>query len=77
MTQRPVGTVVLRNGDGEHQLPTDGGNLYEGVIKAFHSAMNEGSPSAAAEDGIWSLATALAVKKAVATGAAIKVETGL
>ncbi|OCJ13019.1 fructose reductase [Rhizobium sp. AC44/96] len=77
MTQRPVGTVVLRNGDGERQLPTDGGNLYEGVIKAFHSAINEGSPSATAEDGIWSLATALAVKKAVASGAAIKVETGL
>lgn len=77
MTQRPIGTVVLRNGDGERQLPTDGDNLYEGVIKAFHSAMNEGSPSATAEDGIWSLATALAVKKAVASGAAIKVETGL
>jgi 1,5-anhydro-D-fructose reductase (1,5-anhydro-D-mannitol-forming) len=77
MTQRPVGTVVLRNGDGERQLPTDGGNLYEGVIKAFHNAMKEGSPSATAEDGIWSLATALAVKKAVASGAAVKVETGL
>ncbi len=77
MTQRPVGTVLLRNGDGERQLNVDGGNLYEGVLRAFHSAMKNGSPSATAADGIWSLATALAVKKAVATGEAVKVETGL
>lgn len=78
MTQRPVGTVTLRNGDGEQQLPVDGGNLYEGVIRAFHAAMKkQGLPAASAEDGIWSLATALAVQTSVATGKAIKVETGL
>ncbi|TCU36827.1 Gfo/Idh/MocA family protein [Rhizobium azibense] len=77
MTQRPVGTVVLRTADGDKNLPVDGSNIYEGVVRTFHAAMNEGSPSATAEDGIWSLATALAVKRAVATGAAVKVETGL
>ncbi|QPB22091.1 Gfo/Idh/MocA family oxidoreductase [Rhizobium sp. 007] len=77
MTQRPVGSVVLRTADGDEQLPVEGGNLYEGVIRAFHSAIAGGSPTATAQDGIWSLATALAVKKAVAIRAAVKVETGL
>nr|WP_168880047.1 hypothetical protein [Rhizobium sp. P28RR-XV]NLR88847.1 hypothetical protein [Rhizobium sp. P28RR-XV] len=57
-------------------MTVDGGNLYEDALRAFHSAMKNGLPLAATEDGIWSMATALAVKKAVATGAAVKVETG-
>lgn len=77
MTQRPVGSVVLRTAAGDQELSTAGGDLYEGVIRTFHAAIKNGSPTATAEDGIWSLATALAVKKAVETRMAVKVETGL
>lgn len=77
MTQRPVGSVVLRTAAGDQELDTAGGNLYEGVIRTFHAAIKNSSPTATAEDGIWSLATALAVKQAVETRMAVKVETGL
>ncbi|RVJ91367.1 1,5-anhydro-D-fructose reductase [Sinorhizobium meliloti] len=78
MTQRPVGTVVLRNEEGESELPLDHRNLYETAIAAFHSAIGgNGRPSASGEDGVWSLATGLAVVKATATGGAVEIETGL
>ncbi|MDB5556787.1 MAG: oxidoreductase protein [Rhizobium sp.] len=78
MTQRPVGTVVLRNADGEHELPLGSRNLYETGLQAFHAAMaGQGRPSATAEDGIWSLATGLAVVESAKSGRAVKVETGL
>jgi len=37
----------------------------------------EGQPSATGEDGIWSLATGLAVRVAAASGQTVKVEPGL
>ncbi|MBP2237796.1 1,5-anhydro-D-fructose reductase (1,5-anhydro-D-mannitol-forming) [Sinorhizobium kostiense] len=78
MTQRPVGTVTLRNEEGEIELPLDHRNLYEMAIEAFHAAIEgNGRPSATGEDGVWSLATGLAVVKAAATGMAVQIETGL
>jgi 1,5-anhydro-D-fructose reductase (1,5-anhydro-D-mannitol-forming) len=78
MTQRPVGTVTLRNEEGESELPLDHRNLYETALTAFHSAIEgNGRPSATGEDGVWSLATGLAVAKAAATGMAVQIETGL
>ncbi|PRD42826.1 fructose reductase [Phyllobacterium phragmitis] len=78
MTQRPVGTVLLRDAGGEHELKLDQRNLYETALAAFHDAIaGKGVPSATGEDGIWSLATALAVAKAAKTGAATPVEPGL
>ncbi|CCM77193.1 Gfo/Idh/MocA family protein [Rhizobium mesoamericanum] len=78
MTQRPDGTVTLRNADGEQQLPTNARNLYEIALTSFHAAVaGKGHPSATAEDGIWSLATGLAVVKAAKSGSAVKIETGL
>ncbi|MBP1885560.1 Gfo/Idh/MocA family protein [Sinorhizobium mexicanum] len=78
MTQRPVGTVVLRNEEGESELPLDHSNLYETALSAFHAAIEgKGAPSATGEDGVWSLATGLAVVKAAATGTAAAIETGL
>ncbi|MGX5666777.1 Gfo/Idh/MocA family protein [Rhizobium daejeonense] len=77
MTQKPVGTVVLRDAAGEHELPLDQRNLYETALEAFHAAVaGGGKPSATAEDGIWSLATGLAVVEAAKAGHAVKVETG-
>lgn len=78
MTQRPVGTVTLRTAAGEEKLPTGDRNLYETALEAFHAAIaGNGRPSATAEDGIWSLATGLAVAEAAKRGSSVKVETGL
>jgi len=78
MTQRPDGTVTLRNADGEQHLPTNASNLYATALRAFHAAVaGKGRPSATAEDGIWSLATGLAVIEATKCGSAVKIETGL
>ncbi|MCA1492915.1 Gfo/Idh/MocA family oxidoreductase [Ensifer sp. NBAIM29] len=78
MTQRPVGTVTLRNEDGEFDLPLDHSNLYETALQAFHAAIEgKGSPSATGEDGVWSLAAGLAVAKSAASGMAVQIETGL
>ncbi|OHV78347.1 Gfo/Idh/MocA family protein [Ensifer sp. LCM 4579] len=78
MTQRPVGTVALRNEEGEFELPLDHSNLYETALQAFHAAIEgQGSPSATGEDGVWSLAVGLAVAKSAASGMAVQIETGL
>ena len=78
MTQRPVGTVTLRTADGEEDLPLEGVNLYETGLRSFHDAVaGNGSPAATGEDGIWSLATALAVMESSKTGTAVKVQPGI
>jgi 1,5-anhydro-D-fructose reductase (1,5-anhydro-D-mannitol-forming) len=62
MTQKPIGDVLLRTAKGEYTLPIDRANLYERSVACFVAAVGgEGSPAATAEDGIWSLATAVAV----------------
>ena len=78
MTQRPVGAVTLRTAQGEEQLPLDTTNLYERSLGNFHAAIaGKGAPSASGEDGIWSLATGLAVLEAARTGRAARIDTGL
>jgi 1,5-anhydro-D-fructose reductase (1,5-anhydro-D-mannitol-forming) len=78
MTQRPVGTVILRNAQGETALPLDHENLYERSVRAFHAAVRgEGAPAATGEDGVRSMATALAVLEAAHTGRETKVDPGL
>jgi 1,5-anhydro-D-fructose reductase (1,5-anhydro-D-mannitol-forming) len=78
MTQRPVGTVTLRNAQGETALPLDQDNLYERSVRAFHAAIRgEGAPSATGEDGVRSMATALAVLEAAHAGRETKVDLGL
>lgn len=77
MTQRAAGTVTLRDASGEHDLPLDHRNLYETALSAFHAAVaGKGRPSATGEDGIWSLATGLAVVEAARTGRTVRIETG-
>ena len=78
MTQSATGTVTLRDAEGERDLPLDHRNLYETALSAFHAAVaGKGRPSATGEDGVWSLATGLAVVEAARTGAAVKIEPGL
>ena len=78
MTQKPVGTVVLRNAEGEQVLPLEQRNLYETALEAFHNAVQgKSAVSASGEDGIWSLATALAVAQSVKNGNVAQIRTGL
>jgi 1,5-anhydro-D-fructose reductase (1,5-anhydro-D-mannitol-forming) len=78
MTQRPVGQVVLRNAGGEEALPIEPENLYVRSARAFHDAIaGKGRPSATGEDGIRSMAVALAALEAAGTGRETKVEPGI
>ena len=75
MTQRPVGSVVLRNADGDTPLSFTPHNLYERSVRCFNDAVRgRGSPAATGEDGMRSLALALAVREAAARGACVAVE---
>lgn len=77
MTQKAVGTVTLRNAEGETELVLEHRNLYENTLIAFDEAIaGRGRPLCTGEDGIWSLATGLAVMKSAQTGDAVAVETG-
>jgi 1,5-anhydro-D-fructose reductase (1,5-anhydro-D-mannitol-forming) len=78
MTQRPVGEVLLRSAAGEERLPLDHENLYTRSLKAFHAAIRgEGTPAASGEDGIRSMAMALAAREAAATGRMVTIDPGL
>lgn len=78
MTQKPVGSVILRNAEGEQVLPLEQCNLYETALEAFHNAVKgKGAVSASGTDGVWSLATALAVAQSVKSGSAVQIRTGL
>ncbi len=75
MTQQPVGEVVLRNADGETHLPLEHENLYARAVGRFHGAIRgEDTVAASGEDGVRSLATALAVLESCRSGKAVKVE---
>ena len=78
MTQKPIGTVILRNEAGEEALTFDREDLYVHSLGLFHAAVRgEGAPSATGEDGLWSLATALAFVESARMGRAVAVEPGL
>jgi 1,5-anhydro-D-fructose reductase (1,5-anhydro-D-mannitol-forming) len=77
MTQRPIGAVTLRNADGEALLPLVQENLYERSVRNFHAAMRgEGAPSATGEDGVRSMAMALATLEAAHSGREALVDQG-
>jgi 1,5-anhydro-D-fructose reductase (1,5-anhydro-D-mannitol-forming) len=74
MTQRPVGEVVLRTADGETVLQIEHENLYVRGVAAFCAAIRgEGRPAATAEDGVRSLATALAIAESCRTGRVVRI----
>jgi len=73
MTQQPVGELVLRTQAGETAIAIAHENLYVRGVAAFCAALRgEGQPAATAEDGVRSLATALAVLEACRKGAAVR-----
>jgi 1,5-anhydro-D-fructose reductase (1,5-anhydro-D-mannitol-forming) len=74
MTQRPVGTITLRRDGAEEQIKVEHENLYERSVRLFNAAVNgTGEPAATAEDGVKSLAVALAVKEASRSGRTVAV----
>ena len=74
LTQKPVGEVLVRNATGESQIAVEHENLYVRGVRAFAAAMDgNGAPSASGEDGVRSLATALAVLESSRTGRRIPV----
>jgi len=74
MTQNPTGEVVLRSANGEQTIPIEHESLYARSVAAFCSAVRgTGQPAATAEDGVRSLATALAVVEACRTGRAVAI----
>jgi 1,5-anhydro-D-fructose reductase (1,5-anhydro-D-mannitol-forming) len=77
MTQSPVGEIVLRVGDAERVIDFSDHNLYQRGIRRFVDAVNgNGPPSATGVDGVKSLAVALAVKEAAASGRRVAVDYG-
>jgi 1,5-anhydro-D-fructose reductase (1,5-anhydro-D-mannitol-forming) len=69
MSQRPVGQVFVRDTNGEREIPVEHENLYARSLAAFNGAVRgEGRPSASGEDGVRSLATALAVLESAKSG---------
>ena len=69
MAQGPAGTVTLRDAEGERELPLVQEDYYVRGCRAFHAAIRgEGRPAVTGEDGLKSLATALAARKAAQTG---------
>jgi 1,5-anhydro-D-fructose reductase (1,5-anhydro-D-mannitol-forming) len=77
MTQRPAGEIVLRTSAGEELVPVEQENLYARTIQAFAaSTRGEGQPACTGEDGLRSLATALAALESARTGRRTAVQFG-
>lgn len=69
MTQLPVGEIDLLTASGRDAVPYSPHNLYiQGVCDFLAAIAGQGAPAATGEDGVASLAVALAVREAARTG---------
>ena len=74
MTQAPIGEVLLRTAGGETKLQLEHENLYVRTINAFKSAIaGDGEPLSAGEDGVASLAIALAALESARTRSVVNI----
>ena len=74
MTQQPKGEVLLRTSDGSVPLSLMHENLYARSIRLFQEATGDvGAPAATGEDGVRSLALALATIEAAKSGREISI----
>ena len=74
MTQTAKGEVVLTNDAGSRALALEHENLYARAVRRFHGAVaGTDSVAATGEDGVRSLAIALAVVEACKTGRSVRV----
>ncbi len=77
MTQRPVGEVSLVTDAGREAIPYATHDLYAQAVRRFVDAVaGHGEPAATGEDGVKSLAVALAVREAAQTGLRQRVNYG-
>lgn len=75
MTQQPKGEVLLRSASGERRLTINHESLYGRAVRLFHDAVaGKSAPAATGEDGVRSLAVALAALESTRTGRETKVE---
>ncbi len=76
MTQTPKGKIILQRNDVREEIVLgEHNNLYEHAVHAFNQAVKgHGVPWASGEDGVKSLAVALAVLESTRTGKAVKVD---
>lgn len=74
MTQQPVGTLSLRRDGVEEEIAIAHENLYARSVRQFNAAVRgEGEPAATAQDGLRSLAVALAVRESASSGRVVTV----
>lgn len=78
MTQRPIGSITLRRDGRDEEIdPGPAENLYARSVRRFNAAVRgAGPPAATGDDGVRSLAVALAVRESAATGRAATVVYG-
>ncbi len=75
MTQQPIGEVMLRNAAGAEPLKLEHESLYARSVRLFQAAVaGEGAPAATGEDGVRSLAFALAARDAARSARETQVE---
>ncbi|MGA8656551.1 MAG: Gfo/Idh/MocA family oxidoreductase [Chthoniobacterales bacterium] len=76
MTQEPVGAIFLQRGDHREQIEPDGTeDLYVHQVRHFNeAARGNGEPFATGEDGIRSLAVALAARESAQSGRRVNVQ---
>ena len=78
MTQQPVGEIELVTKAGREAVPFSPHNLYVQAVGRFVEAVGgRGSPAADGDDGVKSLAVALAVKEAALSGRRVDVDHGV
>ncbi|RUV71277.1 MAG: Gfo/Idh/MocA family oxidoreductase [Mesorhizobium sp.] len=78
MTQKPIGSVLLRTSQGEEELSFDREDLYVRSLRQFHAAIRgEGQPSATGEDGVWSLTSAEAALQSAKSGKSVAIDPKL
>ncbi|MEM9319044.1 MAG: Gfo/Idh/MocA family oxidoreductase [Pseudomonadota bacterium] len=77
MTQEPVGQITLVREAGSEEISFSNHSLYHQSVSDFVAAIaGQGRPAADGADGIKSLAVALAVRDAAASGHRIDVDYG-
>ena len=75
MSQTPSGTLVLRGAAAEEEVALDHHNYYVPGVRAFHDAgAGRGRPAATGEDGLISLAVALAALDSASLGRSARVD---
>ena len=77
MTQQPVGEIELVTNAGRETIGYSKHSLYSEAVRCFVAAVSgNGTVAASGEDGIKSLAIALAVREAAQTGNCVTVDYG-